>query len=591
MKGMLESKREIDVRFKKLNMLADATINKSREMLNKHGKVMVVRPTGFGKTRMIVKLGKIYSQEQPEKRILYVYPIDVIKTEVMSKEDYMKDGIIKDNFDFVSYWSLTNRMTKHGIEYWIDEIRDKYSLIILDEVHREGSDSFNVFYEGVKDTLNANNIHMIGVTATPRRMMDDEDNNVLTSIFDNCEIEPLTLFDLIKQGVMPQPIYVTCDYDADEEARQFKKEQMAKCRRLGKRFDEDKFNMEYSKCKNFVMAHSTIYDGIKKAGYNLANDKERYFKFIVFFTSIEDMANRGPQVEEWFDMAFNENGKRDTGFRGDFDINSYYVASGDTASGDIENLVNEKPEHRDFFKKTRKLNTVTTKNKTVDLLFTVNMINMGYHVDNISGVVLLRGTGSEIVYYQQLGRCLSVTSMRSPIIYDFVKNVRLIEDVMIGRKRSARDLEEDKIVTPKISNTTTEVKDKDKYTDELLIVVNRDIMGNLLDKWSDTDYSEKAEVEWLYCDRNTPICVIASTLDKTCQEVVDILNELCIELKDEDDMYRYQEAVCKSKVGKSGYVKEVALLRYIFSNKVNEFFSKLGKAYTTLFDIITGKRR
>ena len=41
------------------------------------------------------------------------------------------------------------------------------------------------------------------------------------------------------------------------------------------------------------------------------------------------------------------------------------------------------------------------------LLYCIDMLNEGVHVDDIDGVILLRSTVSPIIYMQQIGRCLS----------------------------------------------------------------------------------------------------------------------------------------------------------------------------------------
>ena len=56
------------------------------------------------------------------------------------------------------------------------------------------------------------------------------------------------------------------------------------------------------------------------------------------------------------------------------------------------------------------------------LLFSVNMINEGLHVDDISGVIMLRPTKSRIVYLQQLGRAISSTRQDKSIVFDLVNN-------------------------------------------------------------------------------------------------------------------------------------------------------------------------
>ena len=52
------------------------------------------------------------------------------------------------------------------------------------------------------------------------------------------------------------------------------------------------------------------------------------------------------------------------------------------------------------------------------------MLNMGYHVGDITGIVMYRCTQSSIVYIQQLGRALSSGSYNSCIVFDIVDNIR-----------------------------------------------------------------------------------------------------------------------------------------------------------------------
>lgn len=57
------------------------------------------------------------------------------------------------------------------------------------------------------------------------------------------------------------------------------------------------------------------------------------------------------------------------------------------------------------------------------LLFCIDMLNEGIHVENIDGVILLRPTVSPIIYLQQIGRSLSAGRKdKNPIIFDIVNN-------------------------------------------------------------------------------------------------------------------------------------------------------------------------
>lgn len=44
------------------------------------------------------------------------------------------------------------------------------------------------------------------------------------------------------------------------------------------------------------------------------------------------------------------------------------------------------------------------------------------HIDGINAIIMLRGTQSEVVYYQQLGRVLSISGTNNPIVIDMVNN-------------------------------------------------------------------------------------------------------------------------------------------------------------------------
>ena len=56
------------------------------------------------------------------------------------------------------------------------------------------------------------------------------------------------------------------------------------------------------------------------------------------------------------------------------------------------------------------------------LLFCIDMLNEGVHVEGISGVILFRPTISPIVYKQQIGRALTAGDNTIPLILDVVNN-------------------------------------------------------------------------------------------------------------------------------------------------------------------------
>ena len=64
-------------KFELLGKLGEETYTEAIEMLSKVGKSLIVRPTGFGKTRLLVRMAKEYSKRTPDKRVLYIYPLNI----------------------------------------------------------------------------------------------------------------------------------------------------------------------------------------------------------------------------------------------------------------------------------------------------------------------------------------------------------------------------------------------------------------------------------------------------------------------------------------------------------------------------------
>ena len=66
------------------------------------------------------------------------------------------------------------------------------------------------------------------------------------------------------------------------------------------------------------------------------------------------------------------------------------------------------------------------------LLFCIDMLNEGVHVDDVSGVILLRPTVSPIIYKykQQIGRALSASKKTNPVIFDIVLNIENLYSIV-----------------------------------------------------------------------------------------------------------------------------------------------------------------
>ena len=69
-------------------------------------------------------------------------------------------------------------------------------------------------------------------------------------------------------------------------------------------------------------------------------------------------------------------------------------------------------------------NFKTDESEHLKLLFCIDMLNEGIHVDGVSGVILLRPTISPIIYKQQIGRALAAGAKKDAVIIDVVLNIK-----------------------------------------------------------------------------------------------------------------------------------------------------------------------
>ena len=81
---------------------------------------------------------------------------------------------------------------------------------------------------------------------------------------------------------------------------------------------------------------------------------------------------------------------------------------------------------------SRILDAFREESDRMHVLFSVNMLIEGLHVEGVDAVLFLRRTESYIVTLQQLGRCLDAGAGKQPVVLDFVNNLsgKSVYDVM-----------------------------------------------------------------------------------------------------------------------------------------------------------------
>lgn len=338
---------------------------KSKELFKHSNKVAVIQATGTGKSFIIKK----FLSDFIDKKCLVLAPSKYILKQIKSKSMWLFQ-----NTKMMTYAKLA-RFSEGKIENF------KFDFIVLDEFHRCGAKEWG---KGVQVLLNNNyDSLLLGTTATPIRYLDGN-KDMSDELFAGNVSSRLSLADSIAKNILPMPRYVSALYTIDDELNKLNdkitcSDDLEKDNLLLKL---SRFKGNWEKCKGVPMI---INKYIKK------DDN----KFIVFCESKKHLSNMEWLVKKWFTVA--KPNKR---------VKEYRVVSGDKQNEDELN----------------NFRLASNKNE-IHILFAIDMLNEGLHIDDISGVILLRSTTSPRVFYQQIGRAIQTgNGDKKPLILDLVNN-------------------------------------------------------------------------------------------------------------------------------------------------------------------------
>ncbi len=339
---------------------------KAVKMIAEKGKAAIVHPTGTGKMFIAAQ----WLIDNPSASFLFLAPTYEI---INQFEETLKSlGKDRDDFPFLET-AIYNQGKKDVLQ------NTHFDKIVLDEFHRAGAP---VWGETVDEILkNSSEAEILGLTATPVRVLDNQ-KDMAEILFDDAVASEMTLEEAIADEILPCPIYVASFFTCMEEMKKLenKVDKMAECE------DKDKFARKIEAVKQNLPKLRSPAELIKT--YAPKNGK-----FIVFCESEKDMVERYDEVEGWM---------REAG------LNAKLSCIFNSQS---------KEENQKFMAEFRK-NT----SSGIKLMFSINMLNEGVHIEDIDGVIMLRHTNSPILYRQQLGRGLSAKRSKKPIIFDFVDN-------------------------------------------------------------------------------------------------------------------------------------------------------------------------
>lgn len=356
-------------------------------------KMAISHATGTGKSYLIAKLFEDFSNDKK----LVLVPSTYISDQLQAL--FEKYNI--QNVDVMRYQKLI-KMSDEDIAA-LD-----YDVIALDEYHHDTS---KVWGNKVRTLIDTHSESIIfGTSATPVR---SDGVNTIDELFEGNCASDLPLSESIAKKIVPLPEYVGALYELDDElARLRKKVEQATNTKEEKQEFYKKIDLMRSQIEKSYGMPIILNKHIK--------DKEG--KYLVFCKKKRHLQEIKETVIGWFRTAGCKN------------INVYEVYS------DYEN---KDAEYKAFCDDT---------SHNLKLMFCVDMLNEGLHLENISGVLLLRPTRSSIVWHQQIGRAIEANNTNTPVIIDAVNNfsavgqgmglLREIKDAVAKEKESYPDFDD-----------------------------------------------------------------------------------------------------------------------------------------------------
>ena len=339
-------------------------------MMDQYGKAAIVHPTGTGKSYIAFKL----IEDNPDKVVIWLSPSEYIfKTQLESLKKNDPDFSLE-NVHFYTYAKLVC-----CTQAQLDEIAaQKPAYIILDEFHRAGAECWG---ESTVALLKlCPDAKLLGLTATNIRYLDNN-RDMAEELFDSRVASDMTLGEAVVRGILPAPKYVTTVYQYQKTLAKYQ----ARVDNLRAPGIQD-VNQKYLDALRRTLEQA---DGLDRVfAHHITNKSGKY---IVFCANKEHMDEMVSHVPEWF-AGVNP------------DVVVYEAYSDDP---------NTDKAFADF---------KTDTSNRLKLLFCIDMLNEGVHVEGISGVILFRPTISPIIYKQQIGRALTAGDTAAPLILDVVNN-------------------------------------------------------------------------------------------------------------------------------------------------------------------------
>ena len=265
--------------------------------------------------------------------------------------------------------------------------------IIYDEAHRIGAETWEIAVEELEERFPK--AKEIAMTATPERT---DKRNMLYEKFGEDVVYEMSLTEALsgeKEGevILKSPKYIRVLSTLSLELKEYKK----RIEELKDETMKERLLKKYERLESIISASPDIQD-VMEVGM-----KKKNGKYIVFCENREDLQEKMAHAEEIFGKV-NQKIKTD------------YVIS---KNGRKDEFGKTQAQNRRILEEFQE----SKEGEELELLFCVDMLNEGVHLEGIDGEVMFRATESSLIYKQHIGRVLSADEeAEETVIIDAVNN-------------------------------------------------------------------------------------------------------------------------------------------------------------------------
>ena len=356
------------------------------DMLQEKGRAAVIHPTGTGKSFIAFRC----CEEMSSQKICWLSPSRYIFETQLENVREADPSYDASNITFYTYAKLA-LMTEEELLAIVPD------CIVLDEFHRCGAQMWGQGVERLRMLFPK--AMLLGLSATAVRYLDHQ-RNMAGELFDSNIASEMTLGEAITRGILQPPTYVTALYAAQKSLLQIENRV--------RNTSNPMVRADAEKLLEALRRSLEKADGLDTVFHKHLPDKAG--KYIVFCVNAGHMREIIAKVPEWFAKI-------------DRAPHCYAAYS-------------EDPETSEAIRAFK----ADTDAAHLKLLFCIDMLNEGVHIDRVDGVILFRPTVSPIVFKQQIGRALCAGKKRGTVILDIVNNIENLYSIAEVREEMEQAL-------------------------------------------------------------------------------------------------------------------------------------------------------